>query len=95
MTYAERIEIIADACEYLNIPHEVVDICDGKQIRFPWTYGDIACHSWTYGAEHDKVESYQFPWDKGDVSVLSVGEAIAYLVDMFFGLSMSNISAEQ
>ena len=42
MTYAERIEVIADACENLNIPHEVVDICDGKQIRFPWTYGDIA-----------------------------------------------------
>lgn len=86
MTYTERIEIIADACENLKIPYEIVDCYDGKQLIFPWSSGDIACHSGTFGAKLNMVESYQFPWDNGDVTVLSVGGAIAKLVEQFFCL---------
>lgn len=80
MTYSERIAKIASACELCAIPYELRAIWDGLQITFPWCAGDIACHSGTYGVNNDKVESYQFPWDEGDVTELTVTEAIKKVI---------------
>ena len=36
----------------------------GLQLRFGWCDGDVVCHDGTYHTP----ESYQFPWDDGDVT---------------------------
>lgn len=72
MTYYERIKYIANECLKNEIPFEMSPIFDGWQIKFNWANGaDAAAHFGTYGSDSDKVETYQFPWDKGDVSVFS------------------------
>jgi hypothetical protein len=79
LSYEERIMAIAAACDENGIPYTVNDLYEGWQIRFPWCEGDVACHDGTYGAKNNKVESYCFPWDDGDVSVLDVDEAIEHI----------------
>lgn len=80
MTYAERIITIAAALDRAGVPYTIHRIYEGWQLRFPWDKGDIAVHDGTYGAKHDKVESYEFPWDNDGVSVLSVEEAIQKII---------------
>lgn len=78
MTYAERIVKIAaalDAAE-VPVPYTICQCYEGWQLRFPWCKGDIAVHDGTYGAPAGKVESYQFSWDNGDVTSLTVEEAV-------------------
>lgn len=84
MTYFERISTIGTACEIFGIPYTINTILDGYQIRFPWCDGDIACHSYTFGVSNDCVESYCFPWDEDDVTVLEVEEAINKIIDLYF-----------
>ena len=86
MTYEERIDAIASYCDLYNIPYTTNSLLEGKQIRFPWCAGDVACHEFTYGTDIDKVESYCFPWDNEDVTVLSVEEAAGLIVGYYFGL---------
>ena len=83
LSYQDRICAIAEACNDNNIPYSVNKIWDGWQIRFPWCEGDIACHGGTYGHANGMVESYCFPWDEGDVSILSVQEAIEKVVNYY------------
>jgi hypothetical protein len=83
MNYAERIVTIAASLDRAGIPYSIHSIYEGWQLRFPWCAGDIAVHDGTYGAKTDKVESYQFPWDEGDVSVLMVGEAIEKIITYY------------
>lgn len=74
--YYQRITFIADALDELNVPY-VLKLCyEGAQLRFPWCEGDVACHAGTYGSDCGFVESYQFPWDDDDVSMLSPQEFI-------------------
>jgi len=70
-TYEKAInEVIAILINH-NVPFTVNQIYEGLQLRFPWCDGDVACHEGTYGAENGKVETYEFPWDEGDVSMLT------------------------
>lgn len=89
MTYAERITFITLILGFLKIPYTVNELWDGWQIRFPWCEGDVAAHRGTYGAANGKVESYQFPWDDDDVTVLTPREAaikiIAYFNEIVLG----------
>jgi hypothetical protein len=71
------IKIILDS---LQIPCEMREIYKGYQLRFPWCEGDIAMHDGTYGAKAGDVESYQFPWDDGDVTQLSPEEATRKII---------------
>ncbi len=82
-SYFERIGAIASALDSVNIPYTVRPIYEGWQIRFPWCNGDVAAHDGTYGARAGMVESYCFPWDDGDVSVLTVEEAITAIRDYY------------
>ena len=82
MSYEERIKEIGKACDEIGIPYIERPCFEGWQICFSWLNGgaDIACHDHTYGAQHGCVESYKCPWDNGDVTVLTVGEAIGKVV---------------
>ena len=61
MTYFDRINYISGECAKHNVPHNIIKIYEGWQIRFPWTDGDVAAHDGTYGAKSGMVESYEFP----------------------------------
>lgn len=84
MTYEERISTIGALCKMFGVPYSINKLWDGWQIRFPWCTGDIACHSGTFGENEEKVESYCFPWDGDDVSILTVNEAIEKILDLYF-----------
>ena len=45
--------------------------------KFPG--GDAAIHAGTYGNRSGYFETYQMPWDNGDVTVLSADELIEKL----------------
>ena len=81
--YAKPILELANLCTKKDIPFTLNIIWDGLQIRFPWHPGDMACHAGTYGHTGGCVESYQFPWDEDDVSVLEPKEAIDLLFDLY------------
>lgn len=74
--YYRRITFIAEALDELDIPNNLRLCYNGAQLRFPWCEGDVACHEGTYGSDSGFVESYQFPWDDGDVTMLSPQEFI-------------------
>ena len=81
MTYENRIALIAAECTLHQVPYTLNECWEGWQIRFPWCKGDIAAHDGTYGARGDMVESYEFPWDNGDASVLTPKEAAERVID--------------
>lgn len=79
-TYAERINIIAASLAEACVPYEINECYEGWQLRFWWCKGDVAVHDGTYGAAQGYVETYQFPWDEGDVSILSPEEAAERII---------------
>lgn len=83
-TFYERIVLIHYACKKHNIPSAMRRCYDSWQIVFPWCDGDIASNSETFGNSKQMVESYQFPWDRGDVSVLTVDDAIQKIIALYF-----------
>lgn len=95
MTYEERIDVIANYCDLYNIPYTTNSLWEGKQIRFPWCAGDVACHEFTYETNDDKVESYCFPWDNDDVTVLSPEEAAGLIVGYYYGLEEEEEEEEE
>lgn len=82
-SYVARISRIAKICADHEVPYTTNKLGTGRQIRFPWCMGDVACHTGTYGHNVGMVESYQFPWDDGDVSVLTPEEAGARIVEYY------------
>lgn len=56
---------------------------EGYMITFPNDKGDVACHRGTYGNASGMVETYQFPWDDGDVSCLTPQEAVERIINYF------------
>ena len=81
--YAEPIIRIASALSAADVPYKVRECNEGWQIYFPWCNGDIAIHNGTYGHSMGKVESYCFPWDNDDVTVLSVDAAGALIISYY------------
>ena len=67
---------IATALNSANVPFYFRNCYDGAQLAFPWTAGDVVCHYFSHGSNAGYVESFQFPWDNGDVTKLTVEEAI-------------------
>lgn len=83
--YANAInEVIRDLIP-AGVLFTVKPIYDGMQIRFPWCDGDVACHKGTYGSNDGCVETYCFPWDGGDVSMLTPEEAADHIIEMWEG----------
>ena len=81
--YATPILTLSNALSERNIPHTLNVIWDGLQIRFPWNYGDLVCHSGSYGHDCDNLESMGCPWDDEDVSCICVEEAINLITEWY------------
>ena len=81
--YLKSIVFIFNILTTLNIPCTINPLFDGWQLRFPWCAGDVAAHSGTYGQAQGKVESYEFPWDNGDVTALSPEEAAIRIIELY------------
>lgn len=88
--YAKPILALANLCTMEKIPHSINTIHDGLQIRFPWNDGDIVCHFFSYGHEYGDVESCNCPWDEGDVTRLTVEDAIINLVSWYKEYKIEN-----
>ena len=67
----------------VGVPYEINEYHDGWQLRFPWCNGDVTIYGGTYCSNMGKVESYQFPWDDYDVTVLSVDTAAALIISYY------------
>lgn len=72
--FKKNIDKIAMFCIHNDIPFSYKTLFDGYQLTFPWCEGDVICHFGSYGCFEGFVESYMFPWDKGDVSMLTPEE---------------------
>lgn len=83
LNYAMSILILSSCFKEIGIPHTTNPSWDGYQIRFPWCDGDIICHNFSYGHSAGHVESYCFPWDKGDVTELTIKEAFVNVVNYY------------
>ena len=84
--YFERINDLVLTLSDNGIPCQVTDLYDGYKVTFfPWSSGDVIAHSYMLGrGEHGcTVESFGFPWDEGDVSLLDVQEAIDLITDLY------------
>lgn len=85
--YYSQILIIALNCLAEKIPFEIKKIWEGWQIVFPWAdHADVAIHDGTFGHDSLQVESYKFPWDEGDVSVLEPFEAFELIRELWKSL---------
>lgn len=58
-----------DYLDYFNVAYHCKHFRDGYQWKFDYWSGDVIITSGSYNHENGFVESYGFPWDKGDVSV--------------------------
>lgn len=81
--YAQAILSIICELQKNNVPYIPRHLYEGWQIRFPWTSGDVACHGSTYGNKSGRVETYQFPWDEGDVSELTPEECAKRIIGYY------------
>ena len=81
--YYERISFIKSILDSLHIPCSMNECWEGWQLRLPWCEGDVAAHNGTYENDRGMVESYQFPWDDDDVSVLTPEEAAIKIIALY------------
>lgn len=81
--YEQVINELALELAAAGVPYEINECHDGWQIRFLWCIGDVVIHSGSYEHSMGKVESYQFPWDNDDVTVLSVDAAAALIISYY------------
>lgn len=66
--YAQAILGITKILDEEKIPYTINDCLGGYQLRFPWSDGDIVAHQYA-PSRLGKVESMDFSWDAGDVTV--------------------------
>lgn len=78
--YAQSVLSIIIRLYGAKVPYIPRALYEGWQLRFPWTEGDVACHKGTYGSAHGKVETYEFPWDDGGVTMLDPNECAEKII---------------
>ncbi len=81
--YAQAVLSIIIRLYDAKVPYIPRAIYDGWQLRFHWTMGDVACHKGTYGSGKGCVETYHFPWDEDDVSVLDPDECAEKIITYY------------
>lgn len=83
--YFERINDLVLALSDNGVPSHVENLYDGYKVTFPWCGGDVIAHSGMLGnVDYGyTVESFGFPWDYGDVTVLDVQEAIDLITNFY------------
>lgn len=82
-SYFERIEFIYHILAALHIPCTVNALYEDWQLRFPWCPGDIAAQAGTRGEAQGMVESFCFPWEGDDVTVLTPEEAAIKIIALY------------
>lgn len=85
MTYFLAIATIAQLLDEAKVPFTVKNLYEGYQLRFPWHEGDVACHIGTYCSGRGLVETYQFPWDDDDISILTPKTAADRIIALYAG----------
>lgn len=84
MNYAEPICIVASYLTEAGVPYTINRSQDGWQMCFyEWCDGDLICHSWSVGHSDGWVETYQFPWDEGDVTSMSPEDAAWQIIEYY------------
>lgn len=78
ITYAQTILKVTDKLDEAKVPYTINDCLGGYQLRFPWCDGDIVAHQYA-PSRLGKVESMDFSWDAGDVTVMEP-EAMATMI---------------
>lgn len=74
---------VARILDTLEVPFQFTGCYNGAQLNFDWCEGDVVCHEGSYGHTRGEVETYQFPWDDGDVSVLSHSECAKKIIEYY------------
>ena len=70
--YAETLAELITFCNKYNVKiSKVMFVLDGFQVLFDGVEGDAVIHDCSYGHNNKMWETYKFPWDCGDVSVIS------------------------
>lgn len=82
-SYQKNILRVASILLSAQVPFTINNCHDGAQLCFPWCKGDVACHSYTFGSLDGFVETYRFPWDKGDTSMLTPRQAAAKIIEYY------------
>ena len=70
---------VTDKLDEAKVPYTIHECLGGYQLRFPWCDGDIVAHQYA-PSRLGKVESMDFSWDAGDVTVMEP-EAMAIMVE--------------
>ena len=65
---AQAILKVTDKLDEAKVPYTIHECLGGYQLRFPWCDGDIVAHQYA-PSKLGKVESMDFSWDTGDVTV--------------------------
>ena len=81
--YFDRMFYITQLLDDAKVPYRLRKLYEGWQLVFPWSDGDVACHDGTYGHNNGMVETYQFPWDEDDVSVLTPTECAERIIELY------------
>ncbi len=81
--YTDAINAVIACLTFASVPFTVNPIFEGMQLRFPWHEGDVACHAGTYGSDKGMVESYQFPWDEDDVTMLKPKKMATRIIQLY------------
>lgn len=69
--YEKPTKLFNHFLNFYNIPYILRPLYDGFQWRFNWCGGDIIIHEGSYRNKEGYLESYNFPWDMDDVSVMT------------------------
>ena len=76
--------VVADYLTVAHIPFTLNPCWDGLCMTFPWYEGpDVACHSGTA----NQLETYRFPWDKDDVTIISFDELRRRLYHLYLAIA--------
>ena len=85
-TYGKPIIAIAKTLMDWGVPFRLESYAtyrSGYQLTFPWCKGDVVCNDMSYGHASGHVETYQFPWDEGDVTAMYPYEAACKIIDYY------------
>lgn len=83
VNYAEIILSMVQILKDCEIFFDIKPCFDGWQLVFPEYGGDVAIHSYTRGADRGYVESYRFPWDNEDTTMLTPFETLENICELY------------
>ena len=83
LDYFHPMMVLAGDLAEANVPFTMRTCYDGFQFRFDWCAGDVVCHFGSYSNSEGYVESYKFPFDGDDVSVMKPHDMAAAIIEYY------------